>query len=165
MTVLSSSVLVAVYDDIAIPNVAQQANVETDQVVLIGKTSVGVIHQLSDCDYLCTGPKGSICAWCGTSPLDAGKGIQYNRYTQNGMSVLKPVSKTSSSIPDNVTPVTFSCPFYDMIDRLKTSTDDFDVLTMIEIEDVANLIKALLKVNMDIAHSEYYLKVVIPTFK
>lgn len=36
------------------------------------------------------------------------------------------------------------------------------MLTIIEIDDISNLIKALFKVNIDIAHREYYLKIDIP---
>lgn len=38
----------------------------------------------------------------------------------------------------------------------------FDVSTIIEISDVVNLIQALLKINIDIAHREYFLKIDIP---
>lgn len=36
------------------------------------------------------------------------------------------------------------------------------MLTIIEIDDISNLMKALFKVNIDIAHREYYLKVDVP---
>lgn len=48
---------------------------------------------------------------------------------------------------------------------MKSKTDDFSPLTLLEIEDIANLIKALLKINIDIAHREYFLKIDIPMFK
>jgi hypothetical protein len=63
---------------------------------------------------------------------------------------------------ENVFPESLVCPLKDLIDRRKHEDGDFDVMTLIEIEDVANLIKALFKINIDIAHKEYYLKVDIP---
>lgn len=54
------------------------------------------------------------------------------------------------------------CPFISLLNRSKFQENDFDVLTMIEIEDVRLLVTALLKVNMDIAHREWFLKVDIP---
>ena len=35
-------------------------------------------------------------------------------------------------------------------------------MTIIEIEDVTNLLRALFKINIDIAHQEYFLKVDVP---
>ena len=54
------------------------------------------------------------------------------------------------------------CPFMSLLNRKKKETDDFDRLTMIEIDDVSNLIKALFKINIDIAHREYFLKIDVP---
>lgn len=54
------------------------------------------------------------------------------------------------------------CPFIKMLNKIKASTNDFASMTMLEIADVAYLIKALFKVNIDIAHREYYLRVDIP---
>ena len=35
-------------------------------------------------------------------------------------------------------------------------------MTLLEIDDISNLLKALFKINIDIAHREYFLKVDIP---
>lgn len=40
--------------------------------------------------------------------------------------------------------------------------DDFEINSVLEIQDIANLIKGLFKVNIDIAHREYFLKFDIP---
>lgn len=40
----------------------------------------------------------------------------------------------------------------------KVDNNDFGPGTLIEIEDVANLIKALFRINVHIAHDEYYLR-------
>lgn len=47
-------------------------------------------------------------------------------------------------------------------ETLKAKKNDFRQMTMVEIEDVVNLLKALFKVNFDIAHREYYLKIDVP---
>lgn len=41
---------------------------------------------------------------------------------------------------------------------IQKEDNDFEPGTLIEIEDVANLIKALFKINVYIAHDEYYLR-------
>lgn len=52
------------------------------------------------------------------------------------------------------------CPFLQMIEGIwiQKEDNDFGPGTLIEIGDVANLIKALFKVNVHIAHDEYYLR-------
>jgi hypothetical protein len=40
--------------------------------------------------------------------------------------------------------------------------EEFKQTTLIEIRDIANLLKALFKINLDIAHREYFLKIDIP---
>lgn len=54
------------------------------------------------------------------------------------------------------------CPFIDMFKPSIPEKNDFDVATMIEIDDVANLLAALLKINIDIAHKEHFLKIDLP---
>ena len=44
----------------------------------------------------------------------------------------------------------------------KQSEDDFRQLTLMEISDLKVLLSALFKINIDIAHREYYLKIAIP---
>ena len=44
----------------------------------------------------------------------------------------------------------------------KESPNDLKQTTLIEIEDIANLLKALFKVNIDIAHRGYFLKIDVP---
>lgn len=44
----------------------------------------------------------------------------------------------------------------------KSKENDLKQTTIIDIEDIANLLKALFKVNIDIAHREYFLKIDIP---
>lgn len=52
-----------------------------------------------------------------------------------------------------------NCSKINALNRLISESNDFNTTTWIEIDDVATLIKALLKVNIDIAHREYYLKI------
>lgn len=44
----------------------------------------------------------------------------------------------------------------------KHAANDLKQTTIIEVEDIANLLKALFKVNMYIAHREYFLKIDVP---
>ena len=44
----------------------------------------------------------------------------------------------------------------------KSKPNDLKQTTIIDITDIANLLKALFKVNMDIAHCEYFLKIDVP---
>lgn len=63
-----------------------------------------------------------------------------------------------------------NCPYVKILRELygednptpKSATNDLKQTTMIEIGDIANLIKALFKVNIDIAHREYFLKIDVP---
>ena len=55
------------------------------------------------------------------------------------------------------------CPFVKLLNiATKWEADDFDRMTLLEIGDVSNLLKALFKVNLHIAHSEYFLKKDLP---
>ena len=55
------------------------------------------------------------------------------------------------------------CPFVSFLNSLREGQDyDFNVLSLMEIDNVALLLKALFKINIDIAHKEYYLKIDIP---
>ena len=58
--------------------------------------------------------------------------------------------------------VAVNCPYFRINEFLKKDDCDFAPITFIEIEDVENLLKALFKVNIHIAHTEYYLKIDIP---
>ena len=55
-----------------------------------------------------------------------------------------------------------ACPFVKLLNIAKTERDDFDRMTLLEIEDVSNLLKALFKVNLHIARREYFLKKDLP---
>ena len=44
----------------------------------------------------------------------------------------------------------------------QNANNDFAALTLLEMGDVTNLLKALFKVNLEIAHKEYYLKIDVP---
>ena len=58
------------------------------------------------------------------------------------------------------------CPYVKILRELYgglVSKDDiFKATTIIEVSDIANLLKALFKVNIDIAHREYFLKIDVP---
>ena len=58
------------------------------------------------------------------------------------------------------------CPYVQLLfacfNRSLGEASDFNRLRLIEIMDVVNLIKALFKINLDIAHREYYLKIDVP---
>ena len=63
-----------------------------------------------------------------------------------------------------------NCPYVKILRDLygedcptpKSAKNDLKQTTIIEIEDISNLLKALFKVNMDIAHREYFLKIDVP---
>lgn len=55
-----------------------------------------------------------------------------------------------------------SCPKVNAWLRKSIENNDFDVGTIIDASDLGVLLRALLKVNIDIAHREYYLKIEIP---
>ena len=54
------------------------------------------------------------------------------------------------------------CPYINLLNRAKQKTNDFAPLTMIEIGDVELLLSALFKINIDIAHREWFLKIDVP---
>ena len=59
------------------------------------------------------------------------------------------------------------CPYVKLLremydGELVSKNSIFRETTIIEISDIANLLKALFKVNIDIAHREYFLKIDIP---
>ena len=54
------------------------------------------------------------------------------------------------------------CPYISLLNRAKESANDFVPLTMIEIGDVELLLSTLFKINIDIAHNEWFLKIDIP---
>lgn len=58
--------------------------------------------------------------------------------------------------------VRVSCPKINALRRKYSEKNDFNTVTLLEIEDISNLIKGLLKINIDISHNEYYLKIDIP---
>lgn len=62
--------------------------------------------------------------------------------------------------------VEVDCPYARLLvaglDVDNGGNDVFNRLTLLEIADISNLIKVLFKVNLDIAHREYYLKVDVP---
>ena len=59
-----------------------------------------------------------------------------------------------------------ACPYVKFMRELYggrvSKTDIFKATTIIEVSDIANLLKALFKVNIDIAHREYFLKIDVP---
>ena len=63
------------------------------------------------------------------------------------------------------------CPYVKMLKDINgfsetgsysDTTNDFEIMTLLQIDDISNLLKALFKINIDIAHRECYLKVDIP---
>lgn len=54
------------------------------------------------------------------------------------------------------------CPFVNAVVQSKGQNNEFSRFTLIEIEDVERLLNALFKVNIDIAHREYFLKIDVP---
>jgi hypothetical protein len=54
------------------------------------------------------------------------------------------------------------CPYVNMLFRARGNRDAFKYLTIIEVQDVIDLLTALFKINIDIAHREYFLKVAVP---
>ena len=58
------------------------------------------------------------------------------------------------------------CPYVrimrEMYGGLVSKDDVFKQTTVIEISDIENLLKALFKVNIEIAHREYFLKIDVP---
>lgn len=63
------------------------------------------------------------------------------------------------------------CPYVKMLKEINgisgtgsysDTSNDFETMTLLQIDDISNLLKALFKINIDIAHRECYLKVDIP---
>ena len=89
-------------------------------------------EQLTGCPYYYSnGSGGNTCAFNGQHPRD----YNWNQKPEK-------------------------CPYLQMMTRIwgDKEDDDFDPGTLLEIEDVSNLLKALFKINLYIAHEEYYLK-------
>ena len=52
------------------------------------------------------------------------------------------------------------CPFIKFLNKSRNSR--FDVLSVVDIKDVIDLLRALFKINIHIAHDERYVKIDVP---
>lgn len=145
LTVLSDLVFVAVYDE------TKDSSMPIPETDSTGKGATGTAETQSTSQTLsCTflrgyddGLKHTHDHYCALSGLDP---KAYGNYFEE--------------LGD--------CPYVKILQELyggrtqKAQPNDFRQTTLIEIEDIANLLKALFKVNIDIAHREYFLKIDIP---
>ena len=156
LTVLSDCVLVAVYDEVAEMDFAESA--ESDLVDYQQVESAS--SQLADsttsfwwCEHLLEFPVDSSssslldsscsifnCGLCGLDPTASGPHFEE----------------------------LWECPYVKMLAHMygkpteKEVPNDFRQLSVIDISDVETLLNVLFKINLDIAHNEYFLKIDIP---
>lgn len=135
MTVMSDLVLVAVYDKIGVLPETTEQEVQSDEKVAILEPELNESEKTTTCPFY---------ASSGTNA----DGIHYCTY--KGISPL-----------DNDDFAHTDCPYLKLLNQIRNGSD-FNVRTLIEIGDIQRLLKILFKVNIDIAHREYYLKVDIP---
>ena len=146
MSVMSDLVITAVYDEVGELNDWQAQDIP-EPVVLQPVEDNRDERELVDCPYMSTNTRPveipvrsdseateHYCELCGLNPLEYGS--RFEEWDK--------------------------CPYVRMLQTVKKCADDFAEMTLIEIEDIDKLLKALFKVNIDIAHREYYLKIDIP---
>ena len=136
MTVLSDSVLSAVYDMIKIP-VSVEEPVETEESNLGDEFIQDQPPILDSCDkYLSTSANRDGCKYCKYGWVDPKIGNDLGRNE-------------------------VECPYVRLLldGEITSEGDTFAPMTLMEIDDISNLLKALFKINIDIAHREYFLKV------
>ena len=139
MTVLSDSVLSAVYDMVKLP-VSIEEPVETVEPNLGDEFVQDQSPNLDSCDkYLSTSANRYGCRYCKYSWVDP---------------------KTGNIDGRNEV----ACPYVRLLldGEITSEGDTFAPMTLMEIDDISNLLKALFKINIDIAHREYFLKIDIP---
>ena len=143
-TVLSDLVFVAVYDDVV------ELNLESSESAIVGEQQVeGESTQIEDsttsfqgCEHLIefSGEGQFGCGLCGLDP-------------------------TAS---DGHFEELWNCPYVKLLVDMygeptgKEQENDFRQLSIMDIRDVENLLNALFKINLDIAHKEYFLKIDVP---
>lgn len=152
LTVLSPLVFVAVYDEVKQESEVHTSEGQEGQGSTIDKNTQESVSPISDeCPYL--GEYTDVnahthdhyCKLCGLNPRnykDYFEELGDCPYVKALRQLYDPVLET------NPTP--------------KSKPNDLKQTTMIEIEDISNLLKALFKVNIDIAHREYFLKIDVP---
>ena len=155
LTVLSNLVFVAIYDETKDTGTSDTTNDPQGQ----GEVQDGVTQTNPQTFTSCTHCKGYLsvdghthdcyCDLVGLDPRAYNDHFEelgdclYVRILRELYGEDKPTPKARKDSQGNVLP-------------------DLKQTTMIEIEDIANLIKALFKVNIDIAHREYFLKIDVP---
>jgi hypothetical protein len=145
MTILSESVLVAVYDKVVVPlNGDEQDKLDGVSSYLVDpRVQDEPDHTLGTCQY-----------WSGHPDID--------KVNSEGKCYCTLIGLNPREYDESRFDEFSACPFLSLLNRLKSSANDFMPLTMLEIVDVVNLLKALFKINIDIAHKEYFLKIDVP---
>lgn len=132
LTILSDTVLSAVYDEIEDEKYEPYEVDQSEIVILTPIEQVAPVE--SGCQYVSSNVNKDgeyYCTFSGFTPIDS----------------------------DNHNRVHADCPLVNALNREHHVDNDFDIVTLIEVSDISNLVKALFKINIDIAHREYYLKV------
>ena len=154
MMVLSDCVFSAVYDKVLMP-APDVDELEPPEIILpIEEDNRANAHSMGVCPYLSefTGipwegkPERKYCTYSGIDPRRV-KSLGYPFDKGIGCPYIK-LLRQINGIADN----------QNFVDK----ENDFEIMTLLQIDDISNLIKALFKINIDIAHKEYYLKVDIP---
>ena len=157
LTVMSDLVFVAVYDETKDVGTGNTKTDPSGQGTTFGAEGQSEVPSIPDCEYLRyynDGLKHTHECYCALSGIDPKKYLPY--------------FGELDTFPND--PYTSQCPYVQVLRNLygvnnqtpKSSPDDLKQTTLIEIQDIANLLKALFKVNIDIAHREYFLKMDVP---
>lgn len=178
-TVMSDCVLVAVYDEVQAPGVGKSEPVPQDKVSYIDMSTQTEGLEFSACPFCSQGPNRegkTYCMFVGQNPLgekesevnvsDAivwGDPEDVLEHLVRGPDDEPILCRRDTFLRDTVYDVPFlRCPYLNLLFRAKRVDDDFKWMTHIEIQDVVDLLHALFKINIDIAHKEYFLKLEQP---
>ena len=155
MLVMSDCVFVAVYDRVKKVDLSDQMPVLKRFDVESDDSDTRTDGQPLQCQFI-----------SGEDDLDP-DGRRYCKFPGiNPVSTSTPREKDGYPFRSDI-----ECPYIKLLRQINGIEDnqdfedkenDFEVMTLLQIDDISNLLKALFKVNIDIAHREYYLKVDIP---
>lgn len=152
LTVLSDLVFLAVYDKTRVESTSDTYADPSDKGRVKDKQDQSVVSTLPSCGhcktYSGTGhTHGCYCDLVGLDPRG-----YYDHFEEFGncpyVQILRDLYNTETET--NPTP------------KSRPEGNDLKQTTIIDITDIDNLLKALFKVNMDIAHREYFLKIDVP---
>lgn len=179
-TAMSDCVLVAVYDEIQATGVGKSEPVPQDKVSYIDMTEQkeGLdFYKCQFCSIDANRDGKAYCMYVGQNPRgDKESDIQLSDAIIWGdpEDVLEHlvcgdqrdsqiVCRRDGIVYDKTYDIPFlRCPYLNLLFKAKQENDDFKWMTHIEIQDVVDLLHALFKINIDIAHREYFLKIDVP---